>query len=208
MTTWFTSDLHFGHANIIQYSGRPFTDVEQMNWSLIERWNALVQPDDHVWVVGDVAMGRLADTLPLVGHLAGRKHLVTGNHDRCWVGHGPRAHEWTQRYLDAGFDDIHQGAIPMTVDGHEVLVCHFPYRGDSQDFDRYPKARPFDAGAWLLHGHVHEQWRQRGRMLNVGCDAWGCRPVAEAALVALIEAGPNDLAPLPWAASGLVRQPR
>jgi calcineurin-like phosphoesterase family protein/RNAse (barnase) inhibitor barstar len=197
MTTWFTSDLHFGHANIIEYSGRPFTDAEQMNQSLIERWNELVRPGDDVWVLGDVAMGRITDTLPLVGRLAGNKHLVTGNHDRCWDGLGSRADEWTERYLAAGFADIHQGAIALRLGGHEVLACHFPYRGDSQDFDRYPEARPLDAGGWLLHGHVHEQWRQRERMINVGCDAWDCRPVAEATLVALIEAGPEDLTPLP-----------
>lgn len=50
-----------------------------------------------------------------------------------------------------------------------------------------------DDGGWLLHGHVHEQWRQHDRMINVGCDVWDYRPVAEAALAALIDAGPHDL---------------
>ena len=27
----FTSDLHFGHANIIKYSSRPFDSVDDMN---------------------------------------------------------------------------------------------------------------------------------------------------------------------------------
>ena len=89
MSTWFTSDLHFGHVNIIQYSGRPFTDVDQMNTSLIDRWNALVQPGDDVWVLGDVAMGHIADTLPLVGRLAGYKRLLAGNHDRSAVRPSP-----------------------------------------------------------------------------------------------------------------------
>jgi len=197
MTTWFTSDLHFGHANIIEYSGRPFTGAEEMNEALIERWNAVVDHGDTVWVLGDVAMGRIADTLPLVGRLHGRKLLIAGNHDRCWEGNGERSHEWVDRYLDAGFAEVMQGVVPLNVGRHEVIASHFPYRGDSQDFDRYPEYRPIDDGGWLLHGHVHEQWRQRDRMINVGCDAWDCRPVAEATLVALIEAGPDDLAPLP-----------
>jgi len=143
MSTWFTSDLHFGHVNIIQYSGRPFTDVDQMNTSLIDRWNALVQPGDDVWVLGDVAMGHIADTLPLVGRLAGYKRLLAGKHDRCWDGLGSRAAEWTQRYLDAGFAEVHQGAIAMTVGSHDVLACHFPYRGDSQGLDATRRhARP------------------------------------------------------------------
>ena len=196
MTTWFTSDIHFGHANIIQYSGRPFRDVDHMNQALIERWNALVQPADTVWVLGDVAMGRIVDTLPLVSRLAGRKLLLAGNHDRCWSGHGPRAAEWIERYEDVGFEEIHQGSIELSVGGHDVLACHFPYRGDSQDEDRYPEARPVDKGRWLVHGHVHEQWRQHDRMINVGCDAWACRPIDETTIAALIAAGPNDLAPL------------
>jgi len=196
MTTWFTSDLHFGHANIIEYSGRPFNSVDHMNRALIERWNALVQPADTVWVMGDVAMGRIVDTLPLVRQLAGHKLLLAGNHDRCWDGHGPKAAEWLERYEDAGFEEIHQGTIELNVGGHDVLACHFPYRGDSQELDRYPEARPIDEGRWLVHGHVHEQWRQHDRMINVGCDAWAWRPIDTATIVALIEAGPNDLEPL------------
>ena len=103
MTTWFTADLHFGHANIINYSGRPFADAIAMNQALIERWNASIHPDDTAWVLGDVALGRIDETLALVGELNGRKLLLAGNHDRCWAGHGRRAEGWTERYLASGF---------------------------------------------------------------------------------------------------------
>jgi calcineurin-like phosphoesterase family protein len=193
MATWFTSDLHFGHTNIIEYCGRPYTSVSAMNTGLIELWNANVSSADTVWVLGDVAMGHIADTLPLVRELHGRKILVTGNHDRCWPGHGDRSIDWIDRYLDAGFDEIRHGSVDLTIGGHNVLACHFPYRGDSQDLDRYLDARPIDRGAWLLHGHVHERWRQHDRMINVGVDAWQCAPVGEAAIAALIDAGPHDV---------------
>jgi calcineurin-like phosphoesterase family protein len=189
MTTWFTADLHLGHANIIGYSHRPFVDVEHMHASLIEGWNAAVQPDDTVWVLGDVALGRLGDVLPLVESFNGRKLLLAGNHDRCWAGHGSRAEGWTERYLDAGFAEVHQGQRRVAVGDHSLLACHFPYRGDSHDHDRYVEQRPTDTGEWLLHGHVHEKWRQRGRMINVGVDAWHQRPVNESQLDALINAG-------------------
>jgi calcineurin-like phosphoesterase family protein len=204
MTAWYTADLHFGHANIIAYSGRPFADADAMNGALIDRWNAAVHPDDTVWVLGDVALGRIDESLGLVALLNGDKRLLAGNHDRCWSGHGRRAAGWTERYLAAGFAEVHQGQIAIAVGGRRVRACHFPYRGDSHDHDRYVAERPVDRGDWLLHGHVHERWRQRGRMINVGVDAWGCGPVDETALAALINDGPNDLAPLPSSPSRAV----
>jgi calcineurin-like phosphoesterase family protein len=195
MTTWFTADLHFGHANIIEYCGRPFADAASMNEALIERWNGCVHTDDTVWVLGDVALGRIDETLQLVGGLNGRKVLLAGNHDRCWAPHGKRAEGWTERYLAAGFAEVRQGQMNLTVGRRRIVACHFPYRGDSHDHDRYVAERPVDKGDWLLHGHVHERWRQRGRMINVGVDAWDCRPVDEATLVSLIDAGPADSTP-------------
>lgn len=203
VTQWFSADLHLGHANIIRYCGRPFGEVDEMNAGLVERWNAVVHPTDTVWVLGDVAMGRISLSLPWAAELNGRLALLTGNHDRCWPGHGEQAQEWTQAYLDAGFAEIHHGAIDITVsadDGRSatVLACHFPYVGDSQGLDRYPGARPADEGRWLIHGHVHEVWRQNGRMINVGLDAWGGQPVSAADLLDMIEAGPTELGPLTW----------
>jgi calcineurin-like phosphoesterase family protein len=197
MTTWFTSDLHLGHANIIGYCDRPVADVDEMDAMLVERWNQTVAPDDTVWVLGDVALGRITESLALVSELHGTKLLLAGNHDRCWSGHARRAEGWTERYLDAGFAEIIQGSMTLAIGAHEVVACHFPYRGDSHDLDRYVDERPVDTGAWLIHGHVHERWRQRGRMINVGSDAWGYRPVAESTLAGLIEAGAAEHEPLP-----------
>jgi calcineurin-like phosphoesterase family protein len=197
MTVWFSSDLHFGHANIIKYCERPFNDVGHMNQALISGWNEVVQPGDTVWVLGDVSLGSIEDSLALVGRLNGSKLLVAGNHDRCWPSHGPKAMRWIDRYLEAGFAEIMPNEVSLTVGTIEVRMCHFPYRGDSHDADRYVDERPADHGGWLLHGHVHERWRQRDRMINVGTDAWNFRPVSDHEIAKLIEAGPQSLAPLP-----------
>lgn len=191
MARWFTSDLHLGHTNIIEYCGRPFHSVGEMNAAIVSRWNEAVASDDEVWVLGDVAMGRMDETLQLVGELAGRKTLLTGNHDRCWAGkpgvRRERVSEWRGHYYRAGFDTIVDGCVDLTIGGFDVRACHFPYRGDSQDHDRYVEHRPVDDGvSWLLHGHVHESWRVADRMINVGVDVWGFRPVAESELVDLI----------------------
>ncbi len=192
MATWFTADLHFGHANIIRYCDRPFADVEEMDSALIASWNETVADDDTVWVLGDVAMGSIEQGMAIIGALRGRKLLVAGNHDRCWVGNGRRAAGWTDRYLAAGFVEVHQGTVHLDVGGTPVLANHFPYRGDSHDEDRFTGYRPVDHGGWLLHGHVHETWGQAGRMINVGVDVCDYRPISEQAIAEVIAVGPAD----------------
>lgn len=54
--TWFISDTHFGHVNILKYDERPFADIEEMNEELIKRWNKKVKNGDTVWFLGDFAM--------------------------------------------------------------------------------------------------------------------------------------------------------
>lgn len=192
MTRFFTSDLHFGHTNVIAYCDRPFSDVGQMNAARVAAWNTVVAPDDEVWVLGDLAMARVKETLAVAAQLVGNKHLLVGNHDKPFRG------RLANEYESAGFE-LHHGQVELDLpDGMSVLACHFPYRGDSQDRDRYQEHRPLDEGAWLLHGHVHERWRQRGRMINVGVDAWGGHPVADAHLARIIGEGENDLRPLAW----------
>ena len=193
MSRWYTSDLHFGHHNIIRYSGRPFVDVEDMNESLIDRWNAVVGDSDEVWVLGDVALGGWRETLPAtVPRLRGHKILVPGNHDRCWVGskHGDRHR---QAFLDAGFDDIVDSPPLQNIIRRSVLLCHFPYRDADKTDLRYVEHRPRDRGNWLVHGHVHEKWRQNGRQINIGVDVWDYTPVHEDTVAELIGNGPQWL---------------
>lgn len=92
-----------------------------------------------------------------------------------------------------------------------MLVSHFPYAdpslGGKEDrhgeviTDKFAPWRVTDEGGWLLCGHAHDSWRQKGRMINVGVDAWGGRPVSEAEIVELIGAGPRDLGVLSWSAT-------
>lgn len=193
MARWFTSDLHFGHSNIIRYSGRPFADTEEMNEALIDR--------DEVWVLGDVALGGWRETLPAtVPRLRGRKILVPGNHDRCWFG-SKNGHEHRRAFYDAGFDEIIDSPPLQRIAGFSVLLCHFPYRGADPNDVRYVEHRPRDRGGWLVHGHVHEKWRQNGRHINIGVDAWNYGPVHEAAIAELIRQGPRHLERLPVAGS-------
>ena len=179
MARFWTSDLHFGHANIIRYCSRPFSDVAQMNAKLIDNWNDVVADSDDVWVLGDFAMGAIDQTLAFVSRLRGAKTLVTGNHDRCWSAAGNKSARWVETYLDAGFGNVVHGTIPIELGGAPALAGHFPYAGDSHDDDRFVALRPIDCGLPLLHGHVHERWRVNGHQVNVGVDVWDYRPVSD-----------------------------
>jgi calcineurin-like phosphoesterase family protein len=166
-----------------------YSAVDDMSQSLINNWNRLVSPGDVVYVLGDVAMGKIADTLPMVSELDGDKVLVPGNHDRCWFGGKKNHADWIAKYEDVGFTilgngiDYGAGSIDLSflfsdVTDLPVHACHFPYYGDSHDADRYTAYRPPDVGGWLLHGHTHSNERVNGRMIHVGVDAWNYAPVS------------------------------
>jgi calcineurin-like phosphoesterase family protein len=200
MTSWFTSDLHFGHTNIIEYCNRPYSSVHEMDTDLVKRWNESVRSSDTVWIVGDLAMGKLDASLEYARQLNGMKLLVPGNHDRMFGCQGTKYRNMCARYEAVGVDVVN-ATFPLNVNGVHVTVCHFPYAGDSRDQfeDRYQDERPIDRGQFLVHGHTHGKWRKSGRMIDVGVDAWGGYPVAFETVVALFREK-NDLAPLAWSA--------
>lgn len=187
MDIWFTSDHHFGHANIISFCDRPYDNVDHMNEMLIQNWNSLVKPNDLVYHQGDLCMGKIEKTLPLIKRLNGIIVLIPGNHDKCW--HGGRAgHEiWEAKYKEMGIEKIVQtgAGLPeptLRIGGEECKLSHFPYTGDSHDkghTDRYNAWRPEDDGSWLIHGHIHNNESKSpktGHMINVSVDVWDFLP--------------------------------
>ena len=54
---FLTSDTHWGHERIIEFCNRPFKDVEEMNYKLIDNWNKKVPVDGLVFHLGDFAWG-------------------------------------------------------------------------------------------------------------------------------------------------------
>ena len=184
MARFFTSDTHFGHQRIIELCNRPFSSVEEMNEVMIERWNTVVKPDDVVIHLGDVALGKIAETLPLIGRLNGYKVLVPGNHDRVFSGEKPRIRErFTPEYLKV-FQKIQKETVWVSKDDKPyALASHFPYSGDSTGIDRHADKRPLDNGLPLIHGHVHDSWKHNGRMFNVGVDVNNFFPVSEDEIV-------------------------
>lgn len=201
---FFTADLHFGHPKIIWYAERPFSTLEEMEQALVANWNAVIRdPEDLVWVLGDYALGDRGRALRMLSRLAGRKMLVSGNHDACSPVH-PGGWKHVAEYVDAGFEIVTpwtQTKLPAPRSGakrQRVLLSHFPYDGDSGSHhpDRYRAARLRDEGQPVLHGHVHDkftlQHSAKGSIqINVGVDRWNYRPVAAGEIARLIDDAQN-----------------
>ncbi len=195
MTIFFTSDTHFGHARINELANRPFDSVEEMNETIIDRWNETVKTTDTVFHLGDVALGKLDDSLPLMDRLNGHKHLIVGNHDRVFAGNKPAYIERFMPVYRAFFDTINYSMV-WNVGKHTVRLNHFPYSGDSQSKDRHSKYRPVDDGTILIHGHTHSQelvsFSEQGTLqIHVGVDAHLYYPVTETLIIDTIRAIDN-----------------
>lgn len=168
---FWSSDQHIDHTNIIGYSGRPYDTVEEMNADIQSRWNARVRYDDiGVWL-GDYSLR--PEALRMVSGFNGSLILRPGNHDPVWEHRTRHLGRRIAEYHDAGFEAItYQPSTAIAATdwpwATQVRIDHFPYANEDPYDDRYAEHRPVDEGMWLLHGHVHEKWRQRGRMINVG----------------------------------------
>lgn len=155
MTIYVTSDHHWGHAAARSFYRRPFPSVDEMDRVMIERWNAVVGPEEEVWHLGDFAVRQSADRVgSLLKLLNGRKHLVVGNNDDDAVT-GCAGWRSVQSYAE------------LAVDGVRFVLCHYPFR----------TWRDMGKGAINLHGHSHGRLKPLPRQFDVGVDVWDFRPV-------------------------------
>lgn len=154
--TFFTSDNHFYHKNIIQYSNRPFRDVAEMNEAMIENHNSVVSPEDTVWFLGDFGFEKIDKLQAIIRRLKGHKHIIWGNHDKTLqqnqdliVGK-PGMFESAQFYKE------------ISVEGQHIILCHFP-------FETWNKSHH---SSIHLHGHCHSSLPPRGKRVDVGVDSF------------------------------------
>ena len=170
MSIFFTSDLHYGHGNIIKYCNRPFSSVEEMEEALITNYNAVVRPADTVWFLGDVFFCQADRAKQIMRRLNGNKRLLLGNHDKMIRNQKP-----VQDMFEKIYSDLHQ----ETIDGIPVSMCHYPLLSWNRAFH----------GAYMLHGHVHSSTPMDGqyRRYDVGVDANYYAPVSWNQIRATIE---------------------
>ena len=132
MTTFFVSDTHFGHQNILEYmpERRSLGDtLEEHNEKLVENWNSVVTSKDTVWHLGDVVFGP-ATNHHYLARLNGTKKLVMGNHDRL-------------KYIAPYFSDVF-GVFYWKGEG---VLSHVPLHECQVGKDKRFK--------YNLHGHLH-----------------------------------------------------
>ena len=178
---WFTADTHFGHANIIKYSKRPFLNeqeqefldkdprgswkvsretVERHDEGLIDAINQRIATDDTLWVLGDFCWGKFREAKQYIDRInCKRVNLVWGNHDDRTVG------EAFSKTMDQGM---------IRVQGKRIWLNHYPMRSWDGRFH----------GSWQLYGHVHgrltEEDRERPVYLtrDVGVDVCDYAPIS------------------------------
>ena len=163
MNKWFISDTHFSHTNIIRYTGRPFQSAGEMDAKLIENWNALIEPQDVVFFLGDFGMGSTEFLASICAQLHGNKICIRGNHD------GTATKMYTM-----GFSVVLESAF-IKMGRHKVELVHIPSEPPPPHFQ--------------LHGHVHEKRPGKlvNRQLNLSVEVWDYKPVAEKAIIALLD---------------------
>ena len=182
MQTFFSSDHHFGHANIIKYCNRPFKDVEEMNEEMVARWNSRVGVDDCVMYLGDFSLSESA-VIQYSHRLNGKKILIPGNHDQCFPHkRSPAKIERATALYEKNGWAVYPLDCHMTNTQGTFRLCHFPYltQKENEEYDvRYKQYRPerTDERELLFHGHVHGTWKTLTGMVNVGVDVWDFYPV-------------------------------
>ena len=155
MRTFLISDTHFGHGNILTFLNsdgskvRNFSSLEEMNETMIERWNKQVTPQDKVYHLGDVLFTKKWLDL-IMPRLNGTKVLIKGNHDNLKLSQ-------YQQY----FKDVRAYWV---LD--KYVLSHIPIHPES--LSRW-KAN--------IHGHLHGNTLADPRYINVSVECINYTPM-------------------------------
>lgn len=78
---YITSDTHFCHAKNFLWEPRGFKCVKDMNETIVEHWNNVVNRGDKVYHLGDIALTDTNAAIPYIKRLNGHIIWIRGNHD-------------------------------------------------------------------------------------------------------------------------------
>ena len=164
---WVTSDWHFCHDKPFLFEPRGFKNQYEMNDAIIENHNAIVQPDDDVYVLGDCILCDNDEGIRCIKQLKGNLHIIRGNHctdarialyKECWN---------VVEVCDAKW---------LKVGKQNFFLSHYPCLTDNHDDDK-----PLNRRIISLCGHTHtpDKWYDwnNGLIYHVEMDAHGCQVV-------------------------------
>ena len=129
--------MHFGHENVIRLCKRPFSNIEEMNTTLINNYNAVVREDDEVYFFGDVAYRCSANWITNIMRRLNksRRYLLVGNHDFKNLKDPSFAmcFDWVKDYHELNYNK------------KLYVMSHYPFAS----------WRSSSHGSVMLHGHCH-----------------------------------------------------
>ena len=197
MEIFFTSDTHFCHRQEFLWSPRGFSNVEEMNEAIIERWNKVVKPEDIVYHLGDTMLNDNEKGIECFKRLNGQIFIIWGNHD-------------TQNRTNMLFGECRNlaGGWYATVikyHNHSIYLSHYPTLTSNFD-DKH-----FNQHVINLHGHIHSKnnWMipTNPFMYHVGLDSHNCTPVHIDEVITDIRQRWNEVEQLPFARQELYNYP-
>lgn len=143
MKYYITSDLHFGHTNILRYckNTRPFSSVQEMNQKIIDNWNNKISKQDVVYLLGDISFDKPSKTISFLNDLNGKLRLIVGNHDGDKY---LKEKEFCDRF------DWIKLYNEENIFGNHIVMMHFPIlEWNKKHYNSI-----------MLHGHCHSRNNQ------------------------------------------------
>lgn len=152
--TFFTSDQHYDHKNIIKYCDRPFADIDEMNETLVQNHNKMVTNQDTVYHLGDFVFK--SHPKEWLDRLNGKRHiLILGNHDHHRI-----------KALHEAFDEVYDVKM-VQVQNDSIWLSHYAHLV-------WPQRH---YGVYHLFGHSHGNVKGIKGSLDCGVDSHGFMPI-------------------------------
>jgi len=171
---WVISDTHLMHENILKFKdnntgnfvrGHLFSNVDEMNEHILDKWNSVVKQGDIVYHLGDVFIGDKEKFKKIWPKFHGRKRLIVGNHDTIdWISSGnffQKVQMWRM------FPEF--GLVLSHVPLHESNLLRL--------VDRKGKYPDDCITLKNLHGHIHQNPSPEGPYQNMSVEAINYTPM-------------------------------
>lgn len=173
MTVFHTSDLHFGHQNMVKsFNRQDYSSIEEMGADLVRQWNKTVTPQDTVYVHGDLMICNPTKAIPFMKQLNGTILVIPGNHDNARELRAAEECGWT----------ILPELVHKSFNGRLFVMSHYPLASFKNQH----------RGSVMLFGHTHGNFTQVGMTMDVGLDniynlIGERRPVSQAEILVMLE---------------------